>query len=1442
MVAGKSMDCLPPGWTEHVEVKNGRKLKYYSNMETGKKFYSKQEIIRYLETGNPCRGQLQQKSKHNNRCSKSKPMPLATETNEIPEWLPPGWIMELKTRNRGPRIGRTYKCYIDPLTGSKFYSKPEVSEYLRTAKRNSRTSQQKKMEIGPVNNPNMDELTGGKTSLTLEDSQMKTLKGTSLASEQKQIVSSKQSVKKVVIERVAPDGLPPGWIKEIKIEKKGNGIRKDSYYTDPVSGYAFLSVKDALRYLETGDLNRCAIKPKKRDELEFLNEETSVPSAPSMQDLGHHTTRRQLFSGLGVSADATITSALATEILVGKHSLDNATEESVEMKKSNDPISSLPPKSKGSQRKRGERACAENGTVSTPLTEMARKEKLAENDMGENRNTKVQIDYSKSKNKTVNSRFRSSKRLAGLKPEVAVNLALSEQVLRAAARKSGESEAKPSPPDNLSHSFPSNVELSNRSKMPLEDQIVPDNQSVKQETDKKDEENTESQLLSPFGDSWSDPSLDFVVKTLTGSILSKENLAIQGLENSVARSLETTDAEALQKRQCTSVSDDSMNTSTSTTEILKGKHSVDNAIEGSAKLKVRNDPPLPRTEDSKRKRGQRVCAENGTVPTPSTGMVREEKLSENGMGENRNRKVQIDYSKSKKKGACSLPCRSSKRLAGSKPEMEVNLALSEHILRAEARKSGESDVKPSLEDLDNVAHNAPRPFNTLSDTQIAHHAVTGKETQSNVELSKSKKPLEDQAFPEHQPVRQDTEKKDEENIESQLLYPFGDSWADPCLEFAIKTLTGAIPIEDNFAIQGMENRVTSNLETTYVEDLQKRQCTSVSTDTIIMSTSTAAILEVRHPLNNMIEECAKMKESNDPSGSTLPRTEESKRGKRDCAENGTISTPSYEMVRENNLAENSMGENRNSKMKIDSSNSKKKEARSLPCRSSKRLAGHKPEMVVNLALSEHVLRAAARMSGESEAKPFPRALDDVAPSGSQPFETVSDTEIAQHAFTGTEPPLNVELSTRSEKPMEVPDVPEDQPMRQETEKKDEENIESQILYPFGDSWSDPCLEFAFKTLTGAIPIEDNLVIQGLENSVTTSNLETADAESLQKRQCMSVSADAMITVTTTAEILEVKNSIDNAIVGCAEMKEINHPSSSPLPRTEGSKGNRGDSENGNISTPSTEILQEAKLAENCMGENKNRKMKIDSSKSKKRKASSLPCRSSKRLAGSKPEMQVNLALSEHNLRVAARKSGESEANPSPAVPHNVPHVIFQPFETLSEMEIAHHALTSTEAPSNIELSNRTKQPLEDQTVPEDQPVRQETEKKDEENLESQLLYPFADSWSDPCLEFAFKTLTGAIPIEDNFSIQGYFEHQEDDTSRTQTHSCSALPEFTFPNFFQSAISSDFDATGTPMSVPQLPANPMILPPGNAGLPTCSSNAPQQPSLDRNKEHQTKVNS
>lgn len=34
------------------------------------------------------------------------------------------------------------------------------------------------------------------------------------------------------------------------------------FYKDPVSGYVFRSKRDALRYIETGEISRSAIRPK----------------------------------------------------------------------------------------------------------------------------------------------------------------------------------------------------------------------------------------------------------------------------------------------------------------------------------------------------------------------------------------------------------------------------------------------------------------------------------------------------------------------------------------------------------------------------------------------------------------------------------------------------------------------------------------------------------------------------------------------------------------------------------------------------------------------------------------------------------------------------------------------------------------------------------------------------------------------------------------------------------------------------------------------------------------------------------------------------------------------------------------------------------------------------------------------------------------------------
>ncbi|XP_057477927.1 uncharacterized protein LOC130765512 [Actinidia eriantha] len=753
MVAGNSPEWLPAGWNEQFQVKDGRKMKYYYKKKTGQKFYSKKDVIRYVERGNPCCGTPQQKIKDNKTSSENKPMPPEIETNETPEWLPHGWIMEMKTSNSSSGTGRKYKCYIDQLTGRKFYSKPQVFEYLKTVKPDSRASQQK----GFVSNPKLGE---GKTSLKQEGSQnketlegrsctskqnqigfgkqsvkevviervtrdgtqnQKTLEGMNCASEQKQIGFSKHSVKKVVIKRVKPDGLPPGWIKEIKIQKKANGFRKDPYYTDPASGYVFRSQKDALRYLESGDINRCALKPKKRDELEFLNGETSLPSAANMHQLGQHATSRQLFEGLencvkssletiddeglqkrqclSVSTDAMITSTPG-----GKHTLDNGIEDCAETKESNHPSSSPLPRTEGSERKLGEMVCAENGTSSSLSTEMAREEKLSNNVSGNSNDRKLHINVSKSKKKIVLSLpRRSSKRLVGIEPDLAVDLMLGERVLRDAARKSSEHEAKPS------LAALNNVVLS------------------------------APQLFETLSET--DSGYNTVTGTKATSNVEQSNRSMETLENKAAP-------------------------------------------------------------------GERVGTENGTSST-STEILREQNLAENGMGKKSSSKMQNDSSKPKKEKAVSLPRRSSKRLVGLKPEMEVNLALSEQVLRAEARKSGEAKAKPFLGTL----NSAPQLLEIVLERDIAHHDLTGTEAPSNVE--RSEKPLEDQAVPEDQRVRQATEKKDVENFETPLLYPFDDSWSDPCLEFAFKTLTGAIPIEDNIAIQGyFQQQVdTSNPQT-----------------------------------------------------------------------------------------------------------------------------------------------------------------------------------------------------------------------------------------------------------------------------------------------------------------------------------------------------------------------------------------------------------------------------------------------------------------------------------------------------------------------------------------------------------------------------------------------------------------------------------------------------
>ncbi|XP_021842112.1 uncharacterized protein [Spinacia oleracea] len=57
----------------------------------------------------------------------------------------------------------------------------------------------------------------------------------------------------------AEDWLPEGWKIEIRVRKSG---KKDRYYTDPVNGYIFRSLKDIDRYLLSGKLGKHVTKNK----------------------------------------------------------------------------------------------------------------------------------------------------------------------------------------------------------------------------------------------------------------------------------------------------------------------------------------------------------------------------------------------------------------------------------------------------------------------------------------------------------------------------------------------------------------------------------------------------------------------------------------------------------------------------------------------------------------------------------------------------------------------------------------------------------------------------------------------------------------------------------------------------------------------------------------------------------------------------------------------------------------------------------------------------------------------------------------------------------------------------------------------------------------------------------------------------------------------------
>ncbi|XP_052211499.1 uncharacterized protein LOC127814199 isoform X8 [Diospyros lotus] len=726
MVAGESPDWLPAGWTEQFVVKDGREIKHYFNTETGQKFYSKKDLIRYVGIGNVSCKTPEQKDNFEERCSKKKPMRLAMKTNETPEWLPPGWIMELKAKSSGKK----YKCYVDPVTGNKFYSKPEVSRYLNSMKDNSCVSQQIEIGTDSARNLNMDQLTGAETSMDLEQSQnMETPNKISCASEQNEITFSKQSLRKGVIVMTKPEELPLGWIKEVKMEKKGNGIRKDPYYTDPVTGYVFRSMKDALRYVETGDISRCAIKPKKREQIGFLNGETSL----NMDQL----------TGVETSTDLEGSQILKTpkEICcASKHNEITFREQSLRKAVT---LVTTPHELPAGWIKEIKTEKKGNGIRKDPL----KMEQLT--------GAETSMDLEGSQN---------------MKTPKGISCALKQNQVTFSDQSLRKVVIAMTTPDELPPGWIKEIKIEKKGNGIRKDPYYTDPVSGYVFFSMKDAVRyvetgdisrcaTKPKKREEMGFLNGETSLN--MEQLTGvkstvDLEQSQNLKIpKGVSCAPKQNQITFGNQSLRKVVMMATPDELPPGWTKEIKYEKKEDGirkdpyytdpVSRYVFRSLKdaLRYVETGDISRCAIKPRKRDD-IGFLNEETSRDSTETLLEEKSIENDKRKNNS-------------SSSSNECRSSKRLAGLKPEMAVNLALGECVLNAAARNSG----IPCLESLGNV-------------------------TQSS---SETKKPPEEQQI----------EIKHKEDAASRGIYSFGDSWSDPCLEFAVKTLTGAIPVWEDLA-------------------------------------------------------------------------------------------------------------------------------------------------------------------------------------------------------------------------------------------------------------------------------------------------------------------------------------------------------------------------------------------------------------------------------------------------------------------------------------------------------------------------------------------------------------------------------------------------------------------------------------------------------------------
>lgn len=189
---------------------------------------------------------------------------------------------------------------------------------------------------------------------------------------------------------------------------------------------------------------------------------------------------------------------------------------------------------------------------------------------------------------------------------------------------------------------------------------------------------------------------------------------------------------------------------------------------------------------------------------------------------------------------------------------------------------------------------------------------------------------------------------------------------------------------------------------------------------------------------------------------------------------------------------------------------------------------------------------------------------------------------------------------------------------------------------------------------------------------------------------------------------------------------------------------------------------------------------------------------------------------------------EADKNPSPLIDLPFGDLLSDPciafaiktltgetFETSSDKEVSlesnsgkSEGFTFLEGQAGKKREDEGEEKQENLATSEEQAANVESKLKTDEKLENPLDLPFADIWRDPCIEFAIKTLTGAIPVGNDWDVQDYFQ-QQINSSQTQPNNNFCQTEF---------LCQQFDSLEKPVSREQArTGNLSIQNPGGSGF-------------------------